>query len=527
TTPKRLVSPANDTQTVGEPREPTPCVAGAQRSTPQRRICFNQRDLRNPREILWRSPNWPKCQTKSEHRELFTNRPKAIKRVLSAAIDTQTVGEPREPTPYVAGAQRSTHKRRICFNQRDLRNPREILWRSPNWPKCQTKSEHRELFTNRPKAIKRVLSAAIDTQTVGEPREPTPYVAGAQRSTHKRRICFNQRDLRNPREILWRSPKRTKCQTKSEHRELFTNRPKAIKRVVSTANDTQTVGEPREPTPCVAGAQRSTPKRRICFNQRDLRNPREILWRSPKRTKCQTKSEHRELFTNRPKAIKRVVSTANDTQTVGEPREPTPCVAGAQRTTPQRRICFNQRDLRNPREILWRSPKRTKCQTKSEHRELFTKRPKATKRGVSAANDTQTVGEPREPTPNVAGAQRTTPKRLVSPANQPQTWRERSERHPNVEFASQIGLVRQVKQRIPHIHDRYVVVRDQISGFVRQYGGFFRPVGVVNMSQDVPFFDRSARPSGPYEYPRLMGPETIGLFIIIIPRTKRKFRWEH
>src|SRR5690606_14228627 len=62
--------------------------------------------------------------------------------------------------------------------------------------------------------------------------------------------------------------------------------------------------------------------------------------------KCQTKSEHRELFTNRPK-----------------------------------------------------------CQTKSEHRELFTNRPKAIKRGRSAANDTQ-------------------------------TWRERSERHTNVEFAS-------------------------------------------------------------------------------------------
>src|SRR5690606_13846439 len=482
--PRAFHQPAEGHQTWQERSERHPNVAGAQRTTHKRRICFNQRDLRNPREILWRSPKRTKCQTKSEHRELFTNRPKAIKRVVSTANDTQTVGEPREPTPCVAGAQRSTHKRRICFNQRDLRNPREILWRSPKRTKCQTKSEHRELFTNRPKAIKRVVSTANDTQTVGEPREPTPCVAGAQRSTHKRRICFNQRDLRNPREILWRSPKRTKCQTKSEHRELFTNRPKAIKRVVSTANDTQTVGEPREPTPCVAGEQRTTHKRRICFNQRDLRNPREILWRSPKRTKCQTKSEDRELFTNLPKAIKRVVSTANDTQTVGEPREPTPCVAGAQRSTPQRRICFNQRDLRNPRGILWRSPKRTKCQTKSEHRELFTNRPKAIKRVVSTANDTQTVGEPREPTPNVAGAQRSTPKRLVSPANQPQTWRERSDRHPNVEFASQIRLVRQVKQRIPYIHDRYVVVRDQISGFVSQYGGFFRPVGVVNMSQD-------------------------------------------
>src|SRR5690606_12988769 len=71
-----------------------------------------------------------------------------------------------------------------------------------------------------------------------------PNVAGEQPTTHNRRICLNQPDPRNPREILWRSPKRTKCQTKSEHRELFTNRPKAIKRVVSTANDTQTVGEP-------------------------------------------------------------------------------------------------------------------------------------------------------------------------------------------------------------------------------------------------------------------------------------------
>src|SRR5690606_12988767 len=306
---------------------------------------------------------------------------------------------------------------------------------------------------------KRLVSPANDTQTVGEPREPTPCVAGAQRSTPQRRICFNQRDLRNPREILWRSPKRTKCQTKSEHRELFTNRPKAIKRVVSTANDTQTVGEPREPTPCVAGEQRTTHKRRICFNQRDLRNPREILWRSPKRTKCQTKSEHRELFTNRTKAIRRVVSAANDTQTVGEPREPTPNVAGAQRSTHKRRICFNQRDLRNPREILWRSPKRTKCQTKSEHRELFTKRPKATKRGGRAANDTQTsnllqsarsaksAGDTlAKPQTHEVPNEKRGPRAFHQPTEGHQTWRESSQRHTTAEFAS-TSQIREIRGR--------------------------------------------------------------------------------
>src|SRR5690606_40337310 len=92
-------------------------------------------------------------------------------------------------------------------------------------------------------ATKRGVSAANDTQTVGEPREPTPNVAGAQRTTPKR--------------------------------------------LVSPANDTQTVGEPREPTPCVAGAQRSTPQRRICSNQRDRRNQRQILRRRPHHTKAQ------------------------------------------------------------------------------------------------------------------------------------------------------------------------------------------------------------------------------------------------
>src|SRR5690606_12988768 len=140
------------------------------------------------------------------------------------------------------------------------------------------------------------------------------------------------------------------------------------------------------------------------------------------------------------RSAKRKASTASFSPNGRRP----PNVAGEQRTTHKRRICFNQRDLRNPREILWRSPKRTKCQTKSEDRELFTNRPKATKRGGRAANDTQPPNLPQparsaksagdtlaKPQTHEVPNEKRAPRAFHQPAEGHQTCREHSERHPN------------------------------------------------------------------------------------------------